>query len=595
MALLMRWLHPDVAREGERSVFAARIAAAWNTLKTPERRAAYDRERHAAARLRPAGPWRALARGLAFWPVAPSFGVRGRRGAAPEPPAAAAPVLPAGPAAAVRSVTRHAGAVRASETRDALLARLFQLLRTIGLGALAVALAWLVVSRSLVAHFALVAPEQALWLQPGDPEALASLAERHAAAERAGNAGRQEGPERTDTQPPPGEPARSWSELAKAITEANAGHDGAKPDSKTAPPASETPSDAPDVRALREEARSRAETALAGDPINARALRILGLLAEAAGDEARALAYMQAAASRSIQESQALDWLMHHHHARKDYATALWYADALLRTRSQAQARVLPVLGSIAEKPEARPELEKLLAANPPWRRVVLSALPRAVTDARTPLVILLALRETPNPPTTADIRDYVSLLVTHKLYEIAYYTWLQFLPPERLGSAGLVFNGSFEHPPSGLPFDWVMQAGSGVTVDIVERPDKAGQRALYIELGPGRVELGGVVQTLLLGPGRYRLEGKWRGEIAGRRGLVWRVVCADKGGAPIGESPMLLGTAAAWKDVGLAFTVPAADCRAQHLRLELDARMASEQLVTGTVWLDDLAIAREP
>jgi hypothetical protein len=49
MALLMRWLHPDVAREGERAVFAARIAAAWNTLKSPQRRAAYDRERQSAA------------------------------------------------------------------------------------------------------------------------------------------------------------------------------------------------------------------------------------------------------------------------------------------------------------------------------------------------------------------------------------------------------------------------------------------------------------------------------------------------------------------------------------------------------------------
>jgi hypothetical protein len=49
MALLMRWLHPDVAREGERAVFAQRIAAAWNTLKTPERRTAYDRERQSPA------------------------------------------------------------------------------------------------------------------------------------------------------------------------------------------------------------------------------------------------------------------------------------------------------------------------------------------------------------------------------------------------------------------------------------------------------------------------------------------------------------------------------------------------------------------
>jgi hypothetical protein len=44
MALLMRWLHPDVARQGDQAVYAARIANAWNNLKTPERRAAYDAE-----------------------------------------------------------------------------------------------------------------------------------------------------------------------------------------------------------------------------------------------------------------------------------------------------------------------------------------------------------------------------------------------------------------------------------------------------------------------------------------------------------------------------------------------------------------------
>jgi hypothetical protein len=48
MALLMKWLHPDAAHDGEQSVFAARIAAAWNNLKTPDRRAAYDSERQAA-------------------------------------------------------------------------------------------------------------------------------------------------------------------------------------------------------------------------------------------------------------------------------------------------------------------------------------------------------------------------------------------------------------------------------------------------------------------------------------------------------------------------------------------------------------------
>jgi hypothetical protein len=43
MALLLRWLHPDRDRQGERGVFATRVTRAWSDLKTQERRAAYDR------------------------------------------------------------------------------------------------------------------------------------------------------------------------------------------------------------------------------------------------------------------------------------------------------------------------------------------------------------------------------------------------------------------------------------------------------------------------------------------------------------------------------------------------------------------------
>lgn len=57
MALLLRWLHPDMEHDGayqgqrdgherrDRSVFAARVTLAWDDLKTPERRAAYDSTR----------------------------------------------------------------------------------------------------------------------------------------------------------------------------------------------------------------------------------------------------------------------------------------------------------------------------------------------------------------------------------------------------------------------------------------------------------------------------------------------------------------------------------------------------------------------
>lgn len=57
LALLMTWLHPDTAGQSDHyGAHVARITAAWNDLKTPERRQAYeallDREAADAARRR---------------------------------------------------------------------------------------------------------------------------------------------------------------------------------------------------------------------------------------------------------------------------------------------------------------------------------------------------------------------------------------------------------------------------------------------------------------------------------------------------------------------------------------------------------------
>jgi hypothetical protein len=42
MALLLRSLHPDVEPEADGAAAAWRVARAWNDVKTPQRRAAYD-------------------------------------------------------------------------------------------------------------------------------------------------------------------------------------------------------------------------------------------------------------------------------------------------------------------------------------------------------------------------------------------------------------------------------------------------------------------------------------------------------------------------------------------------------------------------
>ena len=178
-------------------------------------------------------------------------------------------------------------------------------------------------------------------------------------------------------------------------------------------------------------------------------------------------------------------------------------------------------MGKIAENADASGELKKLLAGNPPWRPVFFDFLPANISDARTPLEILMSLKNTPTPPTAEDLQSYLNFLIGHRFYDLAYYTWLQFLPAEQLSKVGHLFNGSFETNPSGLPFDWVISPGSNVVMKILARPDQDGEHALFVEFGPGRVDSPGIKQLIMLPPGSYQLAGKYKAEIDSERGLA--------------------------------------------------------------------------
>lgn len=387
-----------------------------------------------------------------------------------------------------------------------------------------------------------------------------------------------------DTSPPAPENAPNQS----------AAEPGDQPHPEAPPPPRPAAENAPTriPAELSDQARAQAVALLKQKPLDPRSLRILGQLADAAGDQAKAAALMQAAAHRSLQETGALVWMMAQMFKRGDFEKTAYYADALLRTRPQLVPQVTPVLARMAENNDAISVLENLLEQNPPWRRGFFSTLPRNVSDVRTPLNLLLKLRETSIPPTAADLVAYLNFLIAQQYYEVAYYAWLQFLPPSELSKIGFLYNGSFDTEPSKLPFDWVFRSGSGVTIDIVPPPEDENQKALYIEFGYGRVSFGSVTQIVVLPPGRYQLRGKYNGEVMGRRGLRWRVTCAE--GQRLGESDMVLGTTFDWRLFDFVFTVPDRNCRAQKISLVLDSRSASEQFVTGSIWYDDLEISRD-
>jgi hypothetical protein len=463
-------------------------------------------------------------------------------------------------------------------------------LRIVVLAVFALFLAWLVITQSFAAYFAAVAPETALRLQPQQPLALINLADQ------------------TLNLPPSSYPSDQTSQPDNASAQPNSSAEKLKSASsqseeidrygtapKFAPNDSGATNDAahPAVhrQATTADIRAWATSALMRDPLNARALRILGQLEAADKDYDIASKLMNAAAQLSLHESVAIYWSMEAAVEAKDYKTTTYYADVLLRTLPQMGKYVVPVLVKIAQDKDSHGLVEAVLDKDPPWREQFFGMLPYSVDDARTPLGLLLGLRTSPMPPTTAEIAPYVRFLIARKLYDLAYYTWLQFLPVEELRGAGLLFNGSFDVVPSGLPFDWVIKPGSGVTVDIVPRPDSSGKHALLVDFAYGRVDYQSVRQLVVLAPGTYEFKGQYKGRLVGPRGLKWRIECAS--GPTIEESPMIIGMMPNWRTIAFTFTVPATDCPAQYVRLDLDARMASEQLVSGSMLFDALQISR--
>lgn len=451
--------------------------------------------------------------------------------------------------------------------------------RIVILTPLTLLLLWAIVSSSLGTYLADTAPSIALYLNPNEPSALLNRAQElirtDEALEAAKPITRPSAIAKANNQSFPQSNTTTGTNAEQALAES------VDFGSKTADP------DAPSKIELL------AARALAHDPLNARALRMLGQAAYASGNDARGDEMMEAAAQRSLHESAALYAMVRKHYSEGNYPKALWYADVLLRTRADALVELMPVLGRMAEDPEGSASLKHMLTRSPPWRPRFFSLLPRHITDARTPLGIFLAVRESSSRLSEADLLSYLRMLANNDFHELAYYAWLQFLPPEQLAKTGYIFNADFEEEPTGVPFDWTFAAGSGVTVQRAARPDKQDEFALLLEFGPGRAELGGVSQTLLLPPGNYHLSAEYKADLTSERGLKWSVTChGDR--EPLGESPSSTGFQPIWKELEFAFAVPDTNCNVQTLKLELDARSASERFAYGSIWYDALRIARD-
>ncbi|CCB66358.1 type IV pilus biogenesis/stability protein PilW [Hyphomicrobium sp. MC1] len=338
--------------------------------------------------------------------------------------------------------------------------------------------------------------------------------------------------------------------------------------------------------------RDRITRALYQDPLNARAFELLGAL-EASRSAPAADRFMQAAVNRSRRTPAALYWLARRKLAQGDTHSAMALADTMLRIRPAAMSIVAPIVAKIAAMPEGEDQVIGVLAAAPPWRQAFFHLLNSHAKAADVSAHLLLALQGTPHPPTDREVDGCISSLVKNRKFELAYYTWLQFLPPDKTKDVKLLFNGDFRFELTPVPFDWSIQGGSGVIAEIASDNDQRGRNVLSIGLSGGRVNFHPIAQTLFLQPGRYRFSVRAKGSIDGPRGLRWQVACLVPAWKIIAETPMLLGANRQWHEQSSPFDVPPG-CEAQTLSLILTARSASETLVSGSAAFADIKLERD-
>jgi tetratricopeptide (TPR) repeat protein len=342
-------------------------------------------------------------------------------------------------------------------------------------------------------------------------------------------------------------------------------------------------------------AREWAQRALRSYPLSARALTLLGLIAERKGDQKSADALMRISGARTWRDRTAQAWLFNRELRRGDYADALPHVDAILRIDPESTTQLFPALAGFTANPPAVKALTAFLATSPPWRTWFLSELSARLANKARLVELYAALNETENPPTKKELLPYLNRLIKDGNFEQAYQTWRETLPPEQRANESYPFNRDFDIPIDGLPFNWNLEAIPGADIQIVPSVDGDRKRALHVEFSGARVRFANVKQLMLLPAGDYTFSGRVKTEeLRTSRGLWWHIFCANNPAKTLANTELVSGTMP-WTDFTVNFQVPAEDCRAQWLQLELPARIEPELRIEGQVWYQYLRIAPTP
>lgn len=259
----------------------------------------------------------------------------------------------------------------------------------------------------------------------------------------------------------------------------------------------------------------------------------------------------------------------------------------MLRTRGTPQAG--QVLAQLVGSGAGVPLLHRHLPTAEHWLPQLLHYMgeQKVPPAAVLPLVAEGVQREALDE---AWVRGYLQTLAGGGQWHDAYGLWLLL----HKGSLPLLYNPSFDDPVQAGSFDWEYQYPvRGRTGALVEQRRQARRgQVLDVEFTGRSFPLPIVRQVLAAAPESYVLRGEYMAsKLRSEGGLVWKVVCLQKGGKVVAESPPLQESGGLWRSFELDFTIPA-DCGpVASLQLEPAAAFEAAAGLRGRVAIDGLTL----
>lgn len=335
---------------------------------------------------------------------------------------------------------------------------------------------------------------------------------------------------------------------------------------------------------------------LSANPLHGLTFARLATLLELSGDAPRATLALEQAIRLAPQQADTRNIAAAIALARNDLPNTLEHWNVVLHRRADLRTQIYPVLLALASQPANLPAIEQLLKSGPvSWWPGFMAFAANEAEDWVVPVRLYrISKRTAAESLTPPALNAFLNRLQREGFWLDARLAWLDSLGEEQLRGLGNVFNGSFEHPISNLGFDWINNRVSQAVVEPAPTQAVEGEYALRVHFRGPRIRYAHFSQLLMLPPGHYQLKGFARPEgLETANGLIWSLSCNGGRTQRIAATEPIKGRSASWRPFELDFSVPAEDCPAQILRLQLDGRAALDFEARGTVWFDAITIDR--